>query len=98
MSQQDFYSRPLNEMPMEAVQGIINTLINQQLDNMSFYIRTGMDYSSLRIEPEIKPGDLKKHYEPGINRGNIAYETFCKHMERWLQNGTLKIGNKNGRN
>ena len=45
-------------------------------------------------QPEIKPGDLKKNYEPGINRGNIAYETFCKHIERWLQNGTIKVGLK----
>ena len=46
------------------------------------------------MNQQLKPGDLKKHYEPGMNKGNIAYETFCKHIERWLQNGTLKIGNK----
>ena len=70
----------------------INLLINQRTETI--LLSPSVMWSFLFKSEPLKPGDLKKNYEPGINRGNIAYETFCKHMERWLQNGTLKIGNK----
>ena len=71
-------------------QEMVNISANQQFNSLVF---TRVIHCST-VEPELKPGDLKKNYEPDINRGNIAYETFCKHIERLLQNGVLKVGRR----